>query len=71
MKFFPRGKSKRSDDTKPKFSERMIDREAFYDFEQTLNQNASRSAQLFRGNHGGGFPCPDDVCTAPKVLDNL
>jgi hypothetical protein len=26
---------------------------------------------LLRGNHGGGFPCPDDICEGSQLSENL
>jgi len=30
-----------------------------------------QSSQIYRANHGGGMPCPHDICTNSSILDIL
>ena len=39
---------------------------------EALNSTSAQAAQVFRANHGGGMPCPDNVCSKPSFfLDNV
>lgn len=38
-------------------------------YETALNSTTLKATQLLRANHGGGMPCPDQVCSTPSFFD--
>lgn len=37
----------------------------------SVKETVKEGAQLYRANHGGGMPCPDNVCATGKLFDDL
>ena len=44
-------------------------RENLKKYNAALNLTTLKATQLLRANHGGGMPCPDQVCSAPSIFD--
>ena len=40
-------------------------------FDTALSSVSTEASQLYRGNNGGGMPCPDTVCSGPGLRDNF
>lgn len=53
------------------FERTFKDGESYQRYHEVLVNNANKTAQLLRGNHGGGFPCPDDICEGSELSENL
>lgn len=53
------------------FEESIRDESSLNDYIEVLNIITKQSAQIFRANHGGGMPCPDNICSTHRLLDNF
>lgn len=59
---------KRSDNLP--FERSFTDGASYKKYRDVLSQNTNKTSQLFRGNHGGGFPCPDNICESSEFSEN-
>jgi hypothetical protein len=53
------------------YQKTITDKKALRYYLQSLEEITSRSKQIYRANHGGGMPCPEQICSSYTIFDNL